>query len=223
MLVALAVTTPQATASASPYPGVAIDPSYGPPLSAAKITGSGFCAASCGPVAINFAGVYVASIAVRADGSFSFLVQVPGSARPGTAAVIASQTAQPSARTTFTVTISAGPPRKYPQPTSRPFPGGQPIPASTSQQPLPTKPNLTTGTPASTFGPSRGPDPPTTHQPTAVALPPQAQPAAQTYRGSSRLSELFAALTVATTLIVITLFIVRRKRRLSPDQPSSRR
>ena len=114
-------------AAATAASGVAVDPGYGPPLATVKVIGSGFCPPPCGPVAIKFAGIYVtADVAVDRNGAFSTIVQVPGSARPGQVAVVASQPGGPVARTSFTVTINAPAPTQYPRPTSLPLPGGVP-------------------------------------------------------------------------------------------------
>ena len=114
-------------AAATAASGVAVDPGYGPPLATVKVIGSGFCPPPCGPVAIKFAGIYVTGdVAVDRNGAFSTIVQVPGSARPGQVAVVASQPGGPVARTSFTVTINAPAPTQYPRPTSLPLPGGVP-------------------------------------------------------------------------------------------------
>ena len=157
-------------AAATAAPGVAVDPGYGPPLATVKVIGSGFCPPPCGPVAINFAGIYVtADVAVDSNGAFSTIVQVPGSARPGQVAVVASQRGGPVARTSFTVTINAPAPTQYPRPTSLPLPGGVPSlqrvpvqgPATGSD--APTRPavagprtSVTSDSPQSTRSPSPG-------------------------------------------------------------------
>ncbi len=155
-------------AAATAASGVAVDPGYGPPLATVKVIGSGF--RPPGPVAINFAGIYVtADVAVDSNGAFSTIVQVPGSARPGQVAVVASQPNSPDARTSFTVTINAPAPTQYPRPTSLPLPGGLPtlqrVPAQgqATGSRAPTRPaaagprtSATSDSPQSTRSPSPG-------------------------------------------------------------------
>jgi hypothetical protein len=122
-------------AATPPVPGLAVDPTYGPPLTTIKVTGQGFCS-SCGPVQIQIANVGVDSsdLTWNPDGTFTAFVRVPGSARPGDDPVVAKQTPV-TARTTFTVTTSVPAPTSYPTPSSTQPPGGLPPQASTTQPP----------------------------------------------------------------------------------------
>ena len=164
----LVLAAPTAAWSAVRPAGVFVDPGYGPPLAFVKVAGTGFCPAPCGPVLLRLAGVYVQSdVPVARDGTFAVVVQVPGSARPGPAAVVADQ-ADTTARGTFTVTISVAAPTRYPRPTSVPPPGGLPPPRQ------PTAPVVVDPLPPATpvarpAGPS--PAPPATPTPRLAPTP----------------------------------------------------
>jgi hypothetical protein len=110
---------------------IAVDPTTGPPLTTIKVTGSGFCAAPCGPVSISVGSLYVSSgVTVASDGTFTTFIRIPGTARPGPVDVIATQTGSDGgsgeARSTFTVTINQPAPKSYPPPSTVPAPGGLP-------------------------------------------------------------------------------------------------
>jgi hypothetical protein len=132
------------TAGSAPLPSITVDPGYGPPLTTVKVVGRSFCT-TCGPVALSVAALNVDSAQVRADGTFSHLVRIPGSTRPGTVTIAATQ-ANTTARATFTVTVYQPAPKTYPAPSTVPAPGnlpsssvtGSPVQSSTSAPPAPT-------------------------------------------------------------------------------------
>jgi hypothetical protein len=117
-------------AGATPAPGLGIDPTYGPPLTIVKLTGTGFCPPPCGAVqiTISFVRVDSSNLTWHRDGTFTILVQVPGSARPGSVPVVASQTdakdQQLVARTSFQLTVNVPAPTHYPTPKALQPPGG---------------------------------------------------------------------------------------------------
>src|SRR5436190_21861854 len=112
------------TAAAAPgAPGLGADPPYGPPLTTIKLTGTGFCAAPCGPIRLTIANVRVdaSTPTWQPDGTFITFARVPGSARPGDIPVVASQTdaggQEIVARARFSVTPNVPAPTLYPAPT----------------------------------------------------------------------------------------------------------
>lgn len=137
-------------AAAAPLPAITVDPGYGPPLTTVKVVGRSFCA-TCGPVALSVAALNVDTAPVRADGSFSHLVRIPGSTRPGAVTIAASQGAS-TARTTFTVTVFQPAPKTYSPPSTVPPPGnlpsggvtGTPVQSSSPPGPAPSTASATT-------------------------------------------------------------------------------
>ncbi len=88
--------------------GIAINPSYGAPLSQATVSGQGFCA-SCGSISILMNGSPISQATADAKGTFSTTFTVPGSSRPGPNSITASQMANGStlsAETDFEVVIN---------------------------------------------------------------------------------------------------------------------
>jgi hypothetical protein len=131
LLVALAVVLSATGSAGAPASGVAVDPAYGPPLTNVKVSGTGFCRTGCSAVSISVGSLFVASdVAVQADGTFSTIMRMPGTVRPGDVTITASQTDQSgataSARTTFSVTTGSPAPTQYPAPTTIQPPTGSP-------------------------------------------------------------------------------------------------
>jgi hypothetical protein len=146
-------------AAAAPLPSITVDPGYGPPLTTVKVVGRSFCA-TCGPVALSVAALNVDSAPVRADGTFSHLVRIPGSTRPGSVTIAATQ-GTTTARTAFTVTVFQPAPTTYSPPKTVPAPGN--LPSATASA---------TGTPVQSSS-SSGPAPGTTssNPPSSAASP----------------------------------------------------
>ncbi len=221
-LLAAAVPAAPSYAADQPNPTVAIDPGYGPPLSTVKVSGYGFCAAPCPNVNINIAGVYVANTTVTAKGRFSALVQIPGSARPGSTPVIASQTNQLHGRTTFTVTISAPAPHSYPRPSLQPLPGGRPAttpnrsrqPSSPAASTTPSRSHSPTLSATSTTTPSEpvGTTAPAV-QPTSSNLAAAGVKADSQTRQGPRGWRWVAAMVALLALVAAGLITRRRTRR----------
>jgi hypothetical protein len=112
LVAALAATAAGGSAAAAvapPAPSIAVDPSGGHPLDSVTVSGSSFCA-TCGPVQIRVDFQPVGSATPSGDGTFSALVQIPGTVRPEQIPIDATQTATSgtptTARTWFTVTVS---------------------------------------------------------------------------------------------------------------------
>jgi len=168
---ALVITASSGDVAGASTAAIAINPTYGPPLTTLKLNGSGFCQSPCSPVSVTIASLNVASgVAVNGQGRFKVFVRVPGSARPGPVTVAASQTDRSgntvSAQSTFTVTINVPPPTRYPPPTNSPSAGAAPAataphtPSSASpraQSPsLPSAPTVASSqSPASARHPGR--------------------------------------------------------------------
>jgi hypothetical protein len=141
------------TAAAAPLPTITVDPTYGPPLTTVKVAGRSFCA-TCGPVTLSVSTLNVDTTPVRADGTFSRIIRIPGSSRPGTVTIAATQGTS-TARATFTVTVNQPAPTTYPPPKTLPPPGNLPGGTVTGS------PVQTTATPATATPTSR----PTTASP----------------------------------------------------------
>ena len=129
--IVLALVLSATGSAAAPASGVAVDPTYGTPLTVVNVTGTGFCHSGCSAVSISVGSLFVASdVAVQNDGSFSKVIRMPGTVRPGEVAITASQTDQngapTSARTTFTVTTGTPAPTQYPTPSTIQPPTGSP-------------------------------------------------------------------------------------------------
>lgn len=221
VLVALLITTGcVAAADAAPAPGLGINPPYGPPLTTVKLTGTGFCAAPCGAVHITVASVRVDSsnLTWHPDRTFTVIVQVPGSARPGGVPVVATQTDragnQVSARTQFAVTINVPAPTRYPTPTSLQPPGGGPGPVVSPAQPTPPTPSAT---PSATPSREKTPRPTsaaTTATSSSVAPPPTTPAADHGSRSSSLKGPVLALIGLGLVAAAITAIWWRRRRRI---------
>lgn len=163
------------TAGAAPLPTITADPGYGPPLTTVQVTGRAFCT-SCGPVALSVSALNVDTAPVRADGTFSRVVRIPGSTRPGAVTIAATQ-GTATARTTFTVTVFQPAPTTYPAPKTVPAPGNLPsggasgTQAQTTAAPTPgpstASPRPSSGTTSTTTSPNASGGQPTTVSPAA--------------------------------------------------------
>jgi hypothetical protein len=198
------------TAAAVPLPTITVDPTYGPPLTIVKVAGRSFCA-TCGPVTLSVSTLNVDTAPVRADGTFSRIIRIPGSSRPGTVTIEATQGTS-TARASFTVTVNQPAPTTYPAPKTLPPPGNLPggsvtgTPARTTASPATatSTPGATTTSPrpsGSTTGGSASPGP------TAVTPVAGHRPS-----GHSSAWPVAALATAAALLAAGTAWWLRRRR-----------
>lgn len=141
LVVVLAVTLAMTAPAVASSPSIGIDPASGPPLTTIRVSGLAYCPPPCGPVSIIIGTLTVQdAVGVDAAGTFTSYVRVPGTARAGTTAVIASQSdshgGSLTSRTDFNVTPSHPPPTVYPPPSiTQPLGAGAP-PVTRSLQPV---------------------------------------------------------------------------------------
>jgi hypothetical protein len=146
-------------AAAVAEPQLTLSPAAGPPGATVTATGSGFCAAPCPPVDVDFSGVSVATgVAVAANGSFRASFRVPGGTQGGVNTVSATQQTADGRRALeatarFDITPSTPPPTTPAprRPTTTPAPTTNRASPTSSTPPTTrarttTKPTRTTST-----------------------------------------------------------------------------
>lgn len=209
ILVAAASIMISSGAAARTVPTVTVNPGYGPPLTIIKVTGHAFCA-TCGPVTISVSSLAVDRATVRPDGSFSKLIRVPGSARPGPAMVGAAQNGARPALATFTVTVDQPAPTTYPAPASIPPPGNLPPPRTSHNTGAPSSP---TRHPTSSAHPRPSSDAPATSAPSSLPpLTPSSSPAAAHPSSDGSSWPLALAVAGAVVLAAAAGWLFRRRR-----------
>jgi hypothetical protein len=141
-------------AQAAATPGLVLNPTQGPPMSAVTFNGSGFCG-SCGAVSVKFGNVVVAnSVAVDGNGAIQGAFEVPAGPA-GYQQVVATQSGSPDTATARFFVGPSLPQPSGPQPTVTfvPSPGPTPI-VSTVPQTEPQQTDQTPGTVAGSNTPS---------------------------------------------------------------------
>lgn len=207
-IVALLMTVDGATAS--PVPTVSVNPAYGPPLTIVKVTGHAFCT-TCGQVTIFVSSLAVDRASVAANGTFSKLIRIPGSSRPGAAMIGASQGGGRPALTTFTVTVDQPAPTTYPPPSSIPPPGNLPPPHDASTAHTRSR----TSSPPVSGSPAESPTTSSTTAPQASVTPSGSASSASAAHGGRTPAWPWITAAAAAVLIGGSAWAFQRRRRRS--------